>query len=86
MPLAQQSRYFECAVGSGVHRFEFPQVEEAIEATSPDTQTAEEREVSFKCFGYFFISEIVVCICMEQKHVVLVWFFFLNKMVKLSFY
>ena len=56
-------------VGSRLCRFEFPQAEEATEATSPDTQTVGERDVSFSCFGYFFIRETVVCICMEQKHV-----------------
>lgn len=56
-------------VGSGVRRFEFPQAEEATEAMSPDTLTVGEREVLFSCFGYFSISETVVCICMEQKHV-----------------
>lgn len=45
-------------VGSGARRFEFPWAEGAAEPVSPDTQTAGEREVSFSCFGYFFISKM----------------------------
>lgn len=41
-------------VGSGVHKFEVPQAEEATEARSPSTQTVREREVSFSFFVHLF--------------------------------
>lgn len=48
-------------VGSGVHKFEVPQAEEATEARPSGTQTVGERETSFSFFiHFFFISELVV--------------------------
>lgn len=41
-------------VGSGVHKFEVPQAEEATEARFPGTQTVGEREVSFSFFVHLF--------------------------------